>query len=84
MIIKEIYYIVHGKKTHKDEMEYTFVKDNLVLWSFPPQNGGIVVPTYHWQLWSCKQGKIMMKDVQDDHGVMQVRMDKKATRKNIH
>jgi hypothetical protein len=29
MIIKEAYYTFHGKKTHKDEMEYTFVKDNL-------------------------------------------------------
>jgi len=47
MIIKEIYYRFHGMKTHKDEMEYTFVKDNLVLWSFPPQNGGIALPTYH-------------------------------------
>ncbi len=43
MIIKEAYYTFHGKKTHKDEMEYTFVKDNLA-WSFPPQNGGIALP----------------------------------------
>ncbi len=44
MIIKEAYCTFHGKKTHKDQMECTFVKDNLVLWSFPSQNGGIALP----------------------------------------
>jgi hypothetical protein len=43
MIMKEAYCTFHGRKTHKDEMEYTFVKDNIVLWPFPPQNGGIAL-----------------------------------------